>query len=636
VRLLMSALRFPTLETQSGIRVYVTQRPFSFGSFLATYQKVYGDNPIDEETLKVRIADGIRSGWTPDAPPVHGAVRWYHRKHGGGNPHLAVLYEPIIERLIYDVPVGTLLTSATVRPSPTITRVSPPSGPSEGGTAITITGTHFTPGTTVLVDGKTALNSIVIDSTTVTAVVPDHPSGPVDVTVTAPWPGGGTAVLDHGFRYEAQPFVTYLAEGATGSFFTTDIILANPHTQPMTATLRLLREDGGAVVEHAETLAPTSVKRVRVNDIPGLPETAVSTVITNSSDLPLIAERSMFWDGGYYGGHTEVAVSVPSAKWYFAEGSQGFFDTFVSLANPNTSVVSVTIAFLLEAGAPVVKTYTVAPSSRLTVHAGAISELHGTSFGIVVEADAPIVAERGMYFGSPRFNGGHQSVGVRAPSSTWFHAEGATGEFFDNYILVSNPNDVGGTVAFRFVLDDGTTITKVKPIGPNARLTVNVESQDPRLANAAVSTVVTCDVPVISERAMYWPGPFNEWYEAHNSFGIAETGIKWGLAEGRVGGDRAFETYILLANPGTIDGAVTATFLKPDGTTVTKNYLVRAGSRFNIHVNSMVPELVDTYFGTVITSTVPVAVERAMYAPGTGGALPVWAAGTNATATKLP
>ena len=338
----------------------------------------------------------------------------------------------------------------------------------------------------------------------------------------------------------------------------------------------------------------------------------------------------------YYGAHTERAVSSAQRKWYFAEGSQGFFDTYVLLANASATPVTATISFLLEIGNPIVRTYTVGATSRLTIHAGSIRELAGKSFGIVIDSTEPIIAERAMYFGSPLFNGGHESAGVSAPSTAWFHAEGATGTFFDTYILVSNPNSTQATVSFQFLLEDGTTVTRVKTLAANARLTVNIESEDARLANAAVSTSVTSDVPVISERAMYWPGRPDQWYEAHNSFGVTETATKWGLAEGRVGGKQGFETYILLANPGMSDAAVSATFLKPDGTTLVKSYNVRATSRFNIHVNSMVPELADTYFATVVTSTVPIAVERAMYAPGMAGTLPVWAVGTNAAATKLP
>ena len=80
---------------------------------------------------------------------------------------------------------------------------------------------------------------------------------------------------------------------------------------------------------------------------------------------------------------------------------------------------------------------------------------------MVVNASAPIIAERAMSFGAARFwDGGHGSAGVREPATTWFHAEGATGFFFDTYILVANPNDVAATVTFTYLRFDGTTVTK--------------------------------------------------------------------------------------------------------------------------------------------------------------------------------
>ena len=45
-----------------------------------------------------------------------------------------------------------------------------------------------------------------------------------------------------------------------------------------------------------------------------------------------------------------------------------------------------------------------------------------------------------MYFGAdPLWKGGHESAGVTAPSTTWFLAEGATGPFFETFILLANP-----------------------------------------------------------------------------------------------------------------------------------------------------------------------------------------------------
>ncbi len=142
--------------------------------------------------------------------------------------------------------------------------------------------------------------------------------------------------------------------------------------------------------------------------------------------------------------------------------------------------------------------------------------------------------------------------------------------------------------------------------------------------------------PIVVERAQYWPDPAPRWYEAHNSFGVTEAATSWGLAEGRVGGPEAYQTYILLANPSATDAAtVTLTFLREGKTPFTKTVTVNPTSRFNVSTGpgSLVPELQDERFGVSIASNVPIVVERAMYA-SPGGQL--WGAGTNATATRLP
>ena len=136
--------------------------------------------------------------------------------------------------------------------------------------------------------------------------------------------------------------------------------------------------------------------------------------------------------------------TVPAGVWLFAEGAQGYFDTFILLVNNDFGAATVRLTFLVEQGGTVVRTLTMAPRSRVTVHAGAIPELVNQSFATTVDASAPIAAERAMYFGaSPVWTGGHESAGVSEPSTRWFHAEGATGTVFDTFILLANPDDGG-------------------------------------------------------------------------------------------------------------------------------------------------------------------------------------------------
>ena len=168
-------------------------------------------------------------------------------------------------------------------------------------------------------------------------------------------------------------------------------------------------------------------------------------------------------------------------------------------------------------------------TSRVTVAANGIPELVGQSFSIVVDATTPILAERAMYFGTARlFDGGHESAGVPAGATSWFLAEGATGSFFTTFVLVGNPNPAPANVTMTFLTDGGQTVVRNKVVPANGRLTVNIATEDPILANAAVSTTVTADQPVVAERAMYWPGTPATWAEAHNSFGATTLGDEMG------------------------------------------------------------------------------------------------------------
>ena len=79
--------------------------------------------------------------------------------------------------------VGTAHAAAIQVPLPNITGVLPISGPSAGGTLITITGTDFFEYSTVFVGGAPATNVTVVSSTKITATTPPGFPGPAEVKV---------------------------------------------------------------------------------------------------------------------------------------------------------------------------------------------------------------------------------------------------------------------------------------------------------------------------------------------------------------------------------------------------------------------------------------------------------------------
>jgi hypothetical protein len=142
----------------------------------------------------------------------------------------------------------------------------------------------------------------------------------------------------------------------------------------------------------------------------------------------------------------------------------------------------------------------------------------------------------------------------------------------------------------------------------------------------------------VDARTMWWPGPemtASYWTEAHNSPGSTETGIEWALAEGEVGGEHGIETYILIANTSAVEGSARVRLFFEDGTTAERVVALRPTSRTNVAAGSF-PDAAQKRFGAIVQSLgaapARIVVERAMYS-NAGGV--VWAAGTNAVATKL-
>lgn len=91
--------------------------------------------------------------------------------------------------------------------APAVTAVSPSSGPSTGGTVITISGSGFQSGATVTVGGTNATNvSVGTGGSSITATTAARASGVVSVVVTNP--DNRAATLANAFTYVAAPVVT--------------------------------------------------------------------------------------------------------------------------------------------------------------------------------------------------------------------------------------------------------------------------------------------------------------------------------------------------------------------------------------------------------------------------------------------
>jgi hypothetical protein len=92
----------------------------------------------------------------------------------------------------------------TLSQSPTVTGVSPSTGPAAGGTTVTITGTKLTGATAVYFGSETASSFVVNSDTQITATSPLGSPGTVDVTVVTAGGTSATSPADQ-FAYVAAP-----------------------------------------------------------------------------------------------------------------------------------------------------------------------------------------------------------------------------------------------------------------------------------------------------------------------------------------------------------------------------------------------------------------------------------------------
>lgn len=121
-----------------------------------------------------------------------------------------------------DLTVGTA-DDYTYTGGPTVTLLTPATGPTTGNTFVTVTGTGFTPSGMTVTFGGTAATFAYNSSTSLTAVSPAHSAGTFDVIVTTPGGVSPNTVLDD-FIYTgtSAPVITSISptSGPVGTFVT--------------------------------------------------------------------------------------------------------------------------------------------------------------------------------------------------------------------------------------------------------------------------------------------------------------------------------------------------------------------------------------------------------------------------------
>ncbi|MBU4193588.1 MAG: hypothetical protein KKF66_01145, partial [Actinobacteria bacterium] len=280
------------------------------------------------------------------------------------------------------------------------------------------------------------------------------------------------------------------------------------------------------------------------------------------------------------------------------------FNTYVTLVNPNVEDVTADITYMTPEGPIQRDPLTLAALSQTSI-APANDLPFDTDFStrVVCAEGKTIAVDRTMWWtgeGAPSPDG-HCSIGVNAPSRTWYLPEGCSAYGFETWLLIQNPNDSEATCTVTYMTEDWGAGTFEKKVPANSRCTYNMED-DIGQRNASIK--VDSDIPVITERAMYR----NSGRGGHASIGTTAPASDWYLAEGCTAG--TFETWVLVQNPNQEEATVTLTYMTQEGQVPQDPFRMPANSRKTIRVNDVLP---NTDFSTHASSDKPIIVERAMY-----------------------
>ena len=419
-----------------------------------------------------------------------------------------------------------------------------------------------------------------------------------------------------------QPF--YLAEGTTRPNFDEWLAIQNPNQQDANVNLDYQLAGGagpGGANKSQQIVVPKQSRyTVKVVDTVGQGED-VSVVAT--SDQPVIVERPMYFNYGadkglgWTGGHDVVGSTAARETWYFAEGttrnnsSDGAYEEWLCLQNPNDDDAEVTIDYMLGTGENKEQKVTVKGKSRYTVN---VNEAVGPDQDVSckVTANRGIIAERPIYFNyKNKWAGGHNVIGAAAPGKTWYFAEGTTRNnasdgAYDEWLCLQNPNDDNAEVTITYMLGTGENKEQTVTVEGKSRYTVSVnEAVGP---DQDVSCKITADKDIVAERPIYF-NYRNIWPGGHDVIGAALAKSTWYFAEGTT--NAGFDEWLCLQNPNDDNAEVTINYMLGNGENKEQKVTVNGKSRYTVDVRLFIGDNQDV--SAKVTSSQPIIAERPMY-----------------------
>ena len=542
----------------------------------------------------------------------------------------------------YTVPGGT--------PAPTITSVSPTSGPATGGTQITINGTNFATGATVRVGGVLATGNTLVSSTQLRATTPAGSVGARDVQVTNT--SGSSATRTGAFTYTATsttPTLTSVSptsgstaggttitltgtnfvSGATvrvGGVLATNVVFSSA-TQVTARTpagsagardVQIINPNGQSATRTGAftytTSSTSTLKPAPTAVSPGRGPTTGGTLITvtgtNFVSGATIKVGGKFATSVTFVSSTQLTARTPAMP-------VGGYPVLVY--NPNGLWGNTSHGFLYVSGTTSTATQTLTSVEPATMEA-------------TMELSAAVAAETGLAADAVT----EAPAAAATPAGTFrrYLAEGVETDQMRTQLAIANPQEADAHATLTFETTTGAQTQLSVDVPARSRRTVDL-STVPELAGASFSTLLESDRELALDRLISFGA---DGAAASLETAVDQAAATWYFAEGSTVDPQ--ELFYLVQNPGATQARVEVRYLLPNGAApVVRTYVVAPASRATIWVDRENPALASTDVAAQITSLdgTPIVVERSSYVRQEGSAAPRGgdsAAGVTAPATR--
>jgi RHS repeat-associated protein len=360
-----------------------------------------------------------------------------------------------------DTQTGTKTNGYTYNPAPTVTSVSPSSGPASGGTSVTITGTNFISGATVKFGTTTATGVTFVSSTSLTATTPAG-SGTVNVVVTNPDTQIGTKTT--GYTYNPAPTVTTVSPSSGPASGGTSVTITGTNfVSGATVKFGTTSATGVTFVSSTSLTATTPAGSGTVNVVVTNPDTQTGTKTNGYSYNPAPTVTTVSPSSGAAAGGTSVTITGTN----FVSGATVKFGT--TSATGVTFVSSTTLTATTPAGSGAVNVVVTNPDTQTGTETNGYTYNAAPTVTTISPGSGPLSGGTSVTITGTNFVSGAtvkfgtaSATGVTFVSSTSLTATTPAGSGTVN-VVVTNPDTQTGTKTNGYSYNPAPTVTTVSP-----------------------------------------------------------------------------------------------------------------------------------------------------------------------------